>query len=62
MRFLFNMVLVLGGIGGAVIGFLSRIIVESDFAAIDGLDLSVMLAVFGIIACIQGFVNLLMSD
>jgi hypothetical protein len=62
MKFLLNLVLVFGGIGGAVVGFLSRVIVESSYSVINGLDLSLMLGVFGIIACIQGFVNLLMTD
>ena len=62
MKFLFNLVLVFGGIGGAVIGFLSHIVVESSYELINGLDLSLMLGVFGLIACIQGFANLLMSE
>jgi hypothetical protein len=62
MRFLFNLVLIFGGIGGAVIGFLSRVVVESRYTFIDGLNLSVMLGVFGVIACIQGFANLFASN
>ena len=62
MKFLFNIVLIFGGIGGAVIGFLSRVVVESQYTVINGLNLSVLLGIFGVIACIQGFVNLHLSD
>ena len=62
MRFFFNLILIFGGIGVAVIGFLSRIIVESRYTLINGLNLSVMLGVFGIVAFIQGFRYLFSSD
>ena len=62
MKFLFNIILIFGGIAGAVLAFLSRIIVESRYDAINGINLSVVLGVFGIVACIQGFINLVISE
>ena len=62
MRHIFNSVLILGGLAGAVIGFLSEVIVNSSFSIINGLDLSLVLGFFCVIAFIQGIVNLILSD
>lgn len=62
MKFMFNMVLVFGGVIGAVIAFMSRIVVESHYELINGLNVSILFGVFGIVAFIQGFRNLFASD
>jgi hypothetical protein len=59
MRFFFSLLLVLGGICGMVVSFLSDItIVSSSVASLDGLDLSYIGAGLSILLIINGVYDL----
>ncbi len=59
MRFIFSLLLIIGGICGMVVSFLSDItIVSSSVSTLDGLDLSYIGAGFSIIILINGVYDL----
>lgn len=58
MRLLVGIILLCGGICGAVIGLLSSIVVNSSLPIIDGLELSIGLTLFSIVTFIGGLYNL----
>ena len=62
MRFLLGTVLIIGSIGGAAISFLSNIVVTSSLPIFDGLNLSLGLALFSVVAFLSGLYNLLLTD
>lgn len=58
MRFLFSFILILCGISGMAISFLSEITVTSSLYMLDGRELSLGLGAFSIIVLINGVYNL----
>jgi hypothetical protein len=62
MRLLFAMVLMIGGLVGAVMSFTGTITVSSTLAVIDGTELSMALALFSLIVFISGVSNLFSSN
>ncbi|OGO41325.1 MAG: hypothetical protein A2137_02155 [Chloroflexi bacterium RBG_16_58_8] len=59
MRLLFSLLLIAGGMGGALVSFLSDITVHSStMEALDGLNLSMLLGVFSVIVLLNGIVDL----
>ena len=62
MRLLFAMVLMIGGLAGAVMSFTGTITVSSTLAVIDGTELSMAIALFSLVVFISGITNLLSSN
>ena len=62
MRFLLNAILILGGLLGAVIAFMSEVTVTSPYQFFDGLNVSLILGIFCVVAFIQGIINAVFSD
>lgn len=62
MRLLFAMVLMIGGLVGAVMSFTGTITVSSTLAVIDGSELSMAIALFSLVVFISGISNLLSSN
>ena len=61
MRIVSGVILMIGGICGAVIGFLGTVVVTSQIKIIDGLELSTVLAAFSIVVFLSGVANLFIS-
>ena len=59
MKFVFGIVLMIGGLCGALMSFLSDIVVNSSMPLFDGLELSIGLGLFSIVMFIGGLYNLL---
>lgn len=62
MRIVTGIILMIGGIIGAAIGFLGTVIVSSQIVFLDGLELSIALAAFSIVVFLSGAANLFMSN
>jgi hypothetical protein len=62
MKFLSSIFLMIGGLSGTVICFLSDIISNSSLALIDGLDLSVWLGLFFVVAFFTGLYNMFLTN
>ena len=62
MKLLVSLVLISCGLGGSAMSFLSEIVVNSPFAIIDGLELSIWLGVFFLIVFLFGIYNLISTD
>ena len=62
MRFLLSLLLVIGGISGIAICFLSDISVSSSLYILDGLELSIVLGVFSVVVFLNGLYNLFSND
>ncbi len=62
MRIVTGIILMIGGIIGAAIGFLGTVIVSSQIVFLDGLELSIALAAFSIVVFLSGTANLFMSN
>ncbi len=62
MKFLFGVCLMIGGLCGAIMGFLGNVVVNSSLAAIDGMEMSIGLALFSIVVFITGVANLFPSN
>jgi hypothetical protein len=62
MRLLLAMVLMIGGLVGAVMSFTGTITVSSTMAVIDGTELSMAIALFSLVVFISGITNLLSSN
>ena len=58
MRFVFSLILIVCGLCGIAVGFLSSISVSSSYNLLDGLELSMVLAVFSIVVLLNGVYNL----
>lgn len=58
MRFLFSLILILVGLSGAPIAFLSKIVINSSISFIDGKELSLWLGLFSILIFVTGVYNL----
>ncbi len=61
MRIVSGIILMIGGICGAVIGFLGTVVVSSQIEIIDGLEFSMVLAAFSIVVFLSGVANLFVS-
>ena len=59
MKFLFSLVLIIGGLCGIAVSFLSNIVANSSLAIFDGLELSIWFGLFSIVVFINGIHNLL---
>ena len=62
MKFLSGIFLIIGGLSGTVICFLSNIVSNSSLAIFDGLDLSVWLGVFFIVAFLSGLYYMFLTN
>lgn len=62
MRLLFGIIFIVGGICGTFMGVMSDIIIDSSFQAIDGLDLSLILAAFSILVFFNGMYHLFIPN
>ena len=54
MRIVAGIILMIGGLCGAVIGFMGTVVVSSQLAILDGLELSAVLAGFSIVVFLSG--------
>ena len=62
MKLLSGMILMIGGLFGTVMSFLSSIVVSSSLPIFDGLELSLGLALFSIFAFINGIYTIFLSN
>ena len=62
MKVLFSLVLICCGLCGSAMSFLSEVIVTSQFAIIDGMELSILLGVFFLFVFFYGLYNLISTD
>ena len=62
MRIVTGIILMVGGLFGAVIGFLGTVMVSSQIEIIDGLELSTALIGFSIVVFLSGIANLFISN
>ena len=62
MRFSLSLLLIIGGVCGIVICFLSDISVSSSLYILDGLELSIVLGVFSVVVFLNGLYNLFSND
>ena len=58
MKYLFNITLILVGICGFFVSLMSEIVVDSSLVAIDGMNVSMVLAVLSVIIFINGVYHL----
>lgn len=61
MRIIFGIIMMIGGICGAVIGFLGTVEVTSLIEIFDGIELSMALAGFSVVVFLSGVANLFLS-
>lgn len=62
MKILISLVLIVSGLGGSAMSFLSEIVINSPFDIIDGLELSIWLGVFFLMVFLYGIYNLISTD
>ena len=62
MRIVSGIILMIGGICGAVIGFLGTVVVTSQIEIINELEPSMALAGFSIVVFLSGVANLFISE
>ena len=62
MKILFSLVLICFGLCGSAMSFLSEVVVNSQFAIIDGLELSLWLGVFFLFVFLYGVYYLISTD
>ena len=62
MKILVSLALISSGLCGSAMSFLSEIVVNSPFAIIDGLELSIWLGVFFLFVFLYGIYNLISTD
>ena len=62
MKILFNMLLLMGGLCGMGIAFLSDVTVSSTIDFLNGMQLSIVLGAFSIIVIISSIMNLFSSN
>ena len=62
MKLLFNSLLLICGLCGAGIAFLSDVTVNSSVSMLNGMELSIVLGVFCVIIIINAIVNMFSSD
>ena len=62
MRFLFGILLMIGGLCGTAMSIMSNIVVDSSLFLFDGLEPSFGLAVFSIVAFFSGLFNMVSTN
>ena len=62
MKLVFNLLLIVSGLAGVVVCFVSDISVSSSLYMIDGLELSIILGVFSAVILLNGLINLFSND
>jgi hypothetical protein len=62
MKLVFGMLLMIGGLCGAIMGFLGSIVVSSSLVMIDGVELSLFVALFSIVVFLSGLSTLFSSS
>jgi hypothetical protein len=62
MKLLFGMLLMIGGLCGAIMSFCGTIVVSSSLALIDGVELSLYIALFSIVVFLSGLSTLFSSS
>ena len=62
MKIVSGIILMIGGICGAAVGFMGTVEVSSTLQVIDGMDMSLALAVFSIFVFLSGVANLFSSS
>jgi len=62
MKMLFNVLLIMGGLCGAGVAFLSDVTINSSLNMINGMELSIVLGIFSIIVIINAIVNMFSTD
>ena len=62
MKLLFGALLVIGGLCGAAMSFLCKIVVNSSLPIFDGLELSIALGSFFVVAFLSGIHILVSTD
>ena len=62
MRIVAGIILMIGGLFGAVIGFMGTVVVSSQLEILDGLELSLAMASFSIFAFLSGVSFLFTSN
>ena len=62
MKYLLGFLLIIGGLCGVAIGFLSNIVVHSSLTVIDGMDLSTGLGLFSIVVFVSGTYTMLSTN
>ncbi|HEY97509.1 MAG TPA: hypothetical protein G4O16_04935 [Dehalococcoidia bacterium] len=62
MRIVTGIIMMIGGLCGAVIGFLGTVVVSSQIEIIDGMELSLTLAIFSVVVFLSGAANLFISN
>jgi hypothetical protein len=62
MKIVSGIIMMIGGLGGAAIGFMGNVQVTSTLDIIDGLDLSWVLVGFSIFVFLSGIANLMSSS
>ena len=62
MKIVSGIILMIGGVCGAAVGFLGTVEVSSTLHILDGMELSIALAVFSIVVFLSGVANLFSSS
>lgn len=62
MRLMFGILLMIGGLCGAVMSAMCSIVVNSSLLLFDGMELSLSLAVFSILAFLSGLYQLFLTN
>jgi hypothetical protein len=62
MRILFGIAFIISGICGVFVGIMSDIIIDSSLYVIDGIDLSLGLALFSIVVFFNGMYQLFIPN
>ena len=62
MKLFFNLLLIISGLAGVVVCFVSDISVSSSLYMLDGLELSIILGMFSVVMLLNGLINLFSRD
>ena len=62
MKIVSGIILMIGGLCGAALGFMGTVQVSSTLEILDGLEFSMALAVFSIVVFLSGVANLFASS
>ena len=62
MKIVTGIILMIGGIGGAIVGLMGTVQVTSTLDIIDGMDLSIALTAFSVFVFLNGLGNLISSS
>ena len=62
MKLLSSIFLIIGGLSGTAICFMSNIVANSSLAIIDGLELSIWLGLFFVVAFLSGLYYMFLAN